>query len=82
MCMAAADSLQQHFRHSLLHWHGRDLITEIPIGAAGGQVPFLPAAAAQTSMNSAGNDYVSWFIPGPNGVNGEPFYVDEVAFVK
>jgi hypothetical protein len=54
---------------------------KIPIGAAGGQVPFLPAAAAQTSMNSAGNDYVSWFIPGPNGVN-ETFYVDEVAFVK
>jgi hypothetical protein len=54
---------------------------KIPIGAGSGQVPFLPAASAQTSMNAAGNDYVSWFIPGPNGVN-ETFYVDEVAFVK
>ena len=54
---------------------------KIPIGSGGGQVPFLPAAAAQTSMNAAGNNYVSWFIPGPNGVN-ENFYVDEVAFVK
>jgi len=54
---------------------------KIPIGAGSGQVPFLPAASAQTSMNAAGNDYLSWFIPGPNGVN-ETFYVDEVAFVK
>jgi len=54
---------------------------KIPIGSAGGQVPFLPAAAAQTSMTAAGNNYVSWFIPGPNGAD-ETFYVDEVAFVK
>jgi hypothetical protein len=54
---------------------------KIPIGAGSGQVPFLPAASAQTSMNAAGNDYLSWFIPGPNGVN-ETFYVDELAFVK
>jgi hypothetical protein len=54
---------------------------KIPIGAGTGQVPYLPAASAQSSMNAAGNDYVSWFIPGPNGVN-ETFYVDEVAFVK
>lgn len=54
---------------------------KIPIGSSGGQVPFLPAAAAQTSMTTAGNNLVSWFIPGPNGAD-ETFYVDEVAFVK
>lgn len=54
---------------------------KIPIGTGGGQLPFLPAAAAQTSMTAAGNNYVSWFIPGPNGVD-EAMFVDEVALVK
>jgi hypothetical protein len=52
---------------------------KIPIGTAGGQIPFVPTATAQANMTAAGNDRVSWFIPGPNGVN-ETFYVDEVAF--
>jgi hypothetical protein len=54
---------------------------KIPIGSGGGQLPLLAAAAAQTSMTAAGNNLVSWFIPGPNGVD-ETMYVDEVAFIK
>lgn len=54
---------------------------KIPIGGGAGQIPFVPAATAQANMNAASNNLVSWFIPGPNGVN-ETFYVDEVAFVK
>jgi hypothetical protein len=52
---------------------------KIPIGTGSGQIPFVNAATAQANMNAAGNNRVSWFIPGPNGVN-ETFYVDEVAF--
>ncbi len=54
---------------------------KIPIGSGGGQIPFLAAGAAQTSMTAAGNNLLSWFIPGPNGVN-ETMYVDEVALVN
>lgn len=52
---------------------------KIPIGAGAGQVPFLAPAAAQTNITSASANRLSFFIPGPNGVN-ETFYVDEVAF--
>jgi hypothetical protein len=52
---------------------------KIPIGTGSGQISFLAASAAQANISSASANRLSFFIPGPNGVN-ETFYVDEVAF--
>ncbi|HSC39197.1 MAG TPA: hypothetical protein VLD19_15045 [Chitinophagaceae bacterium] len=50
---------------------------KIPIGSGSGQINFLSAG----TLGTLSNNRLSFFIPGPNGVN-ETFYVDEVAFVK
>jgi len=50
---------------------------KIPIGSGSGQINFLSAGA----LGALANNRLSFFIPGPNGVN-ETFYVDEVAFVQ